>query len=100
MAELILTDEEKAAQYWNDIDDAALGKAVKSMWFNHVWSMTAENDALDLAHKTATIGMCCRLHALNATDFECSVRGVHNGDLPCGDWRIVFERTDVKEGKQ
>lgn len=95
MAKLILTDEEKAAPYWNDVSDDALGKAVKAMWFNHLWSKTSNDDAIDLDHKTATIGMCCRIHAVNATHFECKLRGVHNGDLPCGDWRIVFERTDV-----
>ena len=29
MAELILTEEEKAAALWSDLDDAALGKLVK-----------------------------------------------------------------------
>lgn len=30
MAELILTNEEKAAALWSDLDDAALGKLVKN----------------------------------------------------------------------
>lgn len=29
MAELILTDKEKAAALWSDLDDAALGKLVR-----------------------------------------------------------------------
>ena len=31
MAELILTDEEKAAALWSDLDDASLGRLMKTV---------------------------------------------------------------------
>ena len=76
MAELILTDEEKALPFWNDLDDEALGKAVKrwGVWLSsqRLSDNTDDNEegAMDLSLKAATVGMACRAHEMNVGEWD------------------------------
>lgn len=56
MAELILNDEEKAAELWSDLDDAALGKLVKKQ----IYTIAKSADQLDRAALvSAAVLICC-----------------------------------------
>jgi hypothetical protein len=98
MAELILTEEETQFPLWSDLDDASLGRMVKSFFINHSKPL-GDNDAdqrrnfAELIHKAALVGMCCLLDRENVGDFECTLHGVTQaGGFEAGDWKIIYRR--------
>jgi hypothetical protein len=90
VAELILTDEEKAAALWSDLDDAALGKLVK----RKISLITGAAAQLDQATTFAAALMLCldAAHA-NATETVFEIDGLTRGDIEIGDWRVVTTKT-------
>ena len=102
MAELILTEDEKAAKTWLDVPDAALGKVTRKLIMDmpDICRKDAEGKGVDKALWLVSclnilVGVC---HESNATSskFELTGYTVHNKD--CGDWRITVKRVDNRRG--
>jgi hypothetical protein len=102
MAELILTDEEKELPFWNDLDDASLGRAIKYFGIR-LTKLAAiydkdnaededEEERMDLMDKAATVGMACRVHKQNAKKLVATLKGVSLGGESIGDWRVTYEK--------
>lgn len=89
MAELILTDEEKAAATWFELNDAAIGKIVKKTAIGlldmadeqgRVWWFAA---ALLLVGKAADA---------NAENMKVNVEGFSEAGIEMGDWQVSVTR--------
>jgi len=95
MAELILTEEEKALPYWNDLDDASLGRAVKKLGIGLLVSeLDDESNQVgfeNLMLKAALVGMCCTLHARGHTDGRFTLGDIQteNGES-IGEWTVQY----------
>jgi hypothetical protein len=93
MAELILTEEEKALSFWEDLDDEALGKAVKYFAIKFSKKPMNDIDAVDnILTKAATIGMACRAYDMHAGKWEILLQDITRKGEPIGDWKITYER--------
>lgn len=92
MAELILTEEEKAAALWSDLDDAALGKLVKKK----IATLTSAAEQLDrVTTFAAAMLLCCAAAEANAGELAFEIDGLMQGDRPFGDWRIVAVKVEA-----
>ena len=89
MAELILTDEEKAAALWSDLDDAALGKLVKKK----VAFLTSAAEQLDrVTTFAAALLLCCGAAEQNAKELVIDLDGVTQAGREFGDWKVVVTK--------
>jgi hypothetical protein len=95
MAELILTEEEKALPYWNDLDDADLGKAIKRYGIEFISHPRTNDDnadaGMDMTMKAGTIAFCCRAHEMGVKKMEFICEGVTLAGKPIGNWRCTYE---------
>ncbi len=86
MAELILTDEEKAAALWSDLDDAALGKLVKK-------KIAFLNDAATQLDRVTTFAaamlLCCSASEQGAAEIAFEIEGLTQSERDFGDWKVV-----------
>lgn len=90
MAELILTDEEKAAALWSDLDDAALGKLVKKK----IALLTDAAAQLDRVTTFAAAMLLCLAAAeQNANEIALEIDGLTQGGREFGDWKLVAMKT-------
>lgn len=98
MAELILTPEEKALPFWNDLDDAALGRAIKYYGINFLTPPRDDDEnadaAMDMIMKAATVAMACRAHEMNVGVWELLLSGVTLKGEHIGDWSITYKRIE------
>lgn len=101
MAELILTEEEKAAALWSDLDDAALGKLVK----RKIALITDVAKQLDqVTTFSAAVMLCLAAHEASAKEVAFEIDGLAKGEISIGDWRVVAVRmtpraaVDVENG--
>lgn len=91
MAELILTDEEKAAALWSDLDDAALGKLVKKK----ISLITNAAEQLDrVTTLAAAMLLCCAASEQNASEITLEINGLTQEDREFGDWKVVAMKRD------
>lgn len=95
MAELILTDEEKAMPYWNDLDDASLGRAVKKLGIGLLTSeLDDDSNKLgfeNLMLKAALVGMCCTMHARGHTSGRFTLGDIQTeGGESIGEWTVQY----------
>lgn len=91
MAELILTEEERAAALWSDLDDEALGKLVKKK----IAYLTTAAEQLDrVTTVAAAMLLCCAASEQNAREMTMEIEGLTQADRVFGDWKIVAMRTD------
>lgn len=93
MAELILTDEEKAAALWTDLSDEAVGKVVKAR-------MAAIADVAKQSERMTTYAaallLACSAAEVNAGKLTCNLEGVtHQSGRDFGDWEVTVERALV-----
>jgi hypothetical protein len=86
MAELILTEEEKAAALWSDLDDAALGKLVKKQ-IAVITNAAEQMDRTTLF--SAALLICCGAAEVNAGKAEFDIEGVTQDGRDFGDWTVV-----------
>ena len=90
MAELILTDDEKAAALWSDLDDAALGKLVKKK----IAFLTDAAAQLDrVTTFAAAMLLCCAAAEQNASEMALEIEGLTQEGREFGDWKVVAMNT-------
>jgi hypothetical protein len=95
MAKLILTAEEQAMPYWNDLDDASLGRVIKRLGIGLLASeLDDDSNKLGIENlmlKAALVGMCCALHARGHTSglFTLGTLQTDNGES-IGDWCVQY----------
>lgn len=86
MAELILTEAEKAAALWSDLDDAALGRLVKKK----MAALTTAAEQLDRATMyAAALLICCGAAECNASEAKFDLDGVTQTGREFGDWTVI-----------
>lgn len=90
MAELILTDEEKAMPFWRDLDDANLGKVIKKELIN-LETQKEENFARTI--NTIALSLICTSLQVNADTAKYSIDGVTYNGEPAGDWVVTVRRS-------
>lgn len=90
MAELILTDEEKAAALWSDLDDAQLGKLVKKK----IAFLTDAAAQLDrVTTFAAAMLLCCAASEQSASEIALEIDGLTQEGRYFGDWKVVTMKT-------
>ena len=97
MAELILTEEEKAAALWSDLDDAALGKLVRKK----IILLSSAAEQLDrVTTLAAAMLLCCAAAEQNASKMALEIDGLSQAGREFGDWKVVAVKIDppVTEG--
>ena len=89
MAELILTEEEKAASTWLELPDETVGKLVKKI----VADMPRLAKETDKITTTAILLMLVGYnHDHNNSREVYTLEGTLNKDIPTGYWRITVEK--------
>jgi len=86
--ELILTDAEKKAATWTELDDKSLGKVVKAMMFN-IKNTCEEQDKL--FHLSAAIILCSIAAEANADKMTHTVEGLTIKGQPFGNWKVTIK---------
>ena len=89
MAELILTEEEKAAPSYLDWSDESLGRAVKQL-------ATKFNDEYgkdDMYGTMAGFVLITVAKKTNATTLTLTLEGLTSHEVPDGDWKITVKQT-------
>lgn len=90
MAKLILTNKEKAATLWSDLDDAALGKLVRKK----IASITDATAQLDrVTTFAAAVLLCCAAAEQNASEITLEINGLTQEGREFGDWEVVAMKT-------
>lgn len=89
MAQLILTDEEKAAATWMELDDATVGKVVKKTALGLI---DMSNEQGRVWWFAAAMLMCGMASDANADEFSQELLGFSYGDTDCGDWLVTVQR--------
>ncbi len=87
---LILTEAEKKAATWAELNDAALGKAVKSGMFQleHI-----SDEKGKLYFLSAAILLCSIAVKANTDKLKQTIRGLTIRGEPCGNWEVVISKT-------
>ena len=87
--ELILTDAEKAASTWVELDDAALGKAVKAMMCQ-IKITSDEQEKLMLF--SASIILCSVAVEANADKLVQTIEGLTIKGQPFCNWKVTIKK--------
>lgn len=85
MAELILTEEEKAAPLWSDLSDEALGKLMKKK-IAAISSAAKQNDMVTLHAAAMMLCLVAVEHGVDGLTLE--LNGVNAPALD-GDWQFT-----------
>jgi hypothetical protein len=92
MAELITTDEEKAAVSFLDWDDAALGKAAKKLALTIV-RCSKKSDGFDkVLPFSAGMLLIGGVVENNASEMRLDFGEFSHKDQACGDWEIIVRK--------
>lgn len=96
MAQLILTEEEKAAISWLDMDDDALGKLCRKACLIIPQHEDLDNpdDRKQVWASSAGMLLCGVTDDANATTAVFTFEGLTHGDKQRGNWRVTVERLD------
>lgn len=97
MAELILTDEEKAAISWLDLDDDALGKVCRKaclILMNKEKSEDDPDDRKPVWAASAGMLLCGVADDANVATVTFTFDGLTNGEKEHGNWRVTVEKLD------
>lgn len=88
--ELILTDEEKAAHSWLELDDESLGKMIKATAVKYASTPDGE---IDHMHKMTCAMILCNMAAdVNSTTSTFTLNGLTKKGEPQGDWKVTVKR--------
>jgi hypothetical protein len=94
MAELILTQQEKDAALWSDLDDASLGKLVKKTMAIFDSLPRQEHE---IVMQSAAIMLCCLVRDNQSTKATITLEGVTEKGVGIGDWRLLIEQVKAPE---
>lgn len=100
MAQLVLTKEEEEAALYTDWDDASLGRLVKhgSLHLNDLRSKMDKDVAYAKFMSLAVVLIKDALE-MNANYYEATMKGITNGDVSIGDWKITLKQINkVRKG--
>ncbi len=99
MAQLILTDEEKAALSWLDMDDDALGKLCRKACLVIPQYKDEENpdDRKPVWAASAGMLLCGVVDDANATRAIFNFEGLTHRDKERGNWRVTVEKLDSEK---
>lgn len=89
MAELILTDEEREANSWLDLDDASLGRVVKQSALVLAEGQTRAERVMAI---TCAMMLCIQVAETNADTATIELAGLTRVGVPIGDWTVRLER--------
>ena len=89
MAELILTDAEKAAELWTDLDDPALGALLRKKL---IMLKTAAEQMDRTITMTAGLLLCCAASEAGASELTMTLEDVTQSGRDFGNWQIVAMR--------
>ena len=98
MAELILTDEEKADGSYMDWDDASLGRCCKRLAAVLGEKRTGNGGPVAISQAAGLI-LAGQAYDCNATEMTITIEGCTWHEKPVGDWRIRIERLPEKKRK-
>jgi hypothetical protein len=94
MMKLILTEKEKKAATWCELEDESLGKVIKSMMFR-IKQASEEKERLPLL--SAAMMLCSATAETNADTATFTVEGLKNKTNDFGNWKVVIKRIKPKE---
>lgn len=89
MAELILTEEEKQAPTWLELDDETIGKIVKATQltiFNH------QQETEKIHWFSAALILCSLAVEANADKYSQDIIGLTLHGKKLGDWNITVKK--------
>jgi hypothetical protein len=89
MARLILTEKEKNAKTWLEIDDEALGKVVKATMLQIRDTNNEQQKLLTVSASLLLIGIAIET---NADKVTYSVDGITNAGKPNGNWKVTIKK--------
>ncbi len=92
MAQLILTDQEKAAALWSDLDDAALGKLVKRR-ISFIQSAAEQMDRV--TSFAAGMLICCAAAEAGSKEMRIDIQGLTQASREFGDWTVLATREEA-----
>jgi hypothetical protein len=95
MAELILSDVEKAALLWTDLDDQALGALLRK---KIVVLQTAASQ-MDMSFATAAaLLLVGTAGETNSNSLQVSLESVTQGGRDLGDWDVTVTKKETAHG--
>lgn len=89
MAELILTEAEKTAATWFELDDATLGKVVKR---TAAGLLTHSEEMGRIWWFAAALLLCGQAKDANAETLTVNVDGFTDAGQELGDWEVTVRR--------
>lgn len=95
--ELTLTDEEKAAATWLELDDAAVGRLVK---YNCSLMAKLGDERDRIRHIAAALMLVKTASACNADELTQEINNCTDGDKELGDWEITVRRVRKEQQSQ
>ena len=87
--ELILTEEEKAAATWLELDDAAVGRMVK---YNCGLIAQFCDEHERIRNMAAGLMLVTATAECNAEELTQTLHGCSSGDKEIGDWEITIRK--------
>jgi hypothetical protein len=90
---LILTEAEKKAAKWADLDNESLGKVVKATMFV---LKKASDEQKQLWFISAAIMMCSAAVDANADTYKQTIEGLTIEGKSFGNWKVTIQRVDSK----
>jgi len=97
MAELILSDEDKAAARWLQMSDESVGRLVK---YTQVAILRDADEQKRVCWWSAMLLLVSLAHEANAETSTFQIDGVTIGDVPIGDWEVVVRRRQATVAHQ
>ncbi len=89
MAELVLTDRERKAATWAELDNESLGKVVKKMMADFK-KISKESNRIYLI--SAAMLLCSDTAETNADKATFTVEGLKNKTNDFGNWKVVIKK--------
>jgi hypothetical protein len=91
MAELILSDEDKAAARWLQMDDVSVGRLVK---YTQLAILRDADEQQRVWWWSAALLLCSMADEAGSDNTKFKIEGVtlENGAVPIGDWEVVVRR--------
>lgn len=91
MAELILSEEDKAASRWLQMSDESVGRLVK---YTQLAILGDAGEQKQVWWWSAALLLCSIAHETNAEISTFQIDGItlENGEVPIGDWEVVVRR--------